>query len=166
MYVFAYLWCMEKDTELRKAYALGGLAAVMHMLEIVPLVILLSGLVARPFIPICVLVAFTTPITFYLYNAFAKQWCGPAAAASEAKPAITRHHAAALLVVGITLGLSTILGPLVLIPPCTPDAAGMGGVAASSPAVSLAQNATAGLPGGSFACLSNLTAATPIVSAC
>ena len=38
MYVFAYLWCQEeKGTELSKAYALGGLAAVMHMLEIVPL---------------------------------------------------------------------------------------------------------------------------------
>jgi hypothetical protein len=83
---------------------------------------LLSGLTERPYIPICVLVAFTTPITFYLYDKFAKQWAGPALPASNAKPAIAKRPAIILLVVGIALGLTTILGPQLLIPYCTPEA--------------------------------------------
>jgi hypothetical protein len=50
------------------AYQFALIGAIFHMLEIGPLVILLSGLVARPFIPICILVAFTTPITFWFYS--------------------------------------------------------------------------------------------------
>ncbi len=34
--------------------------------------ILLAGLVDRPYIPICIVVAITTPITFYLYGMMAK----------------------------------------------------------------------------------------------
>lgn len=37
LYVFGYLWYTEKDAELKHAYGLGGIAAFMHMLEIVPL---------------------------------------------------------------------------------------------------------------------------------
>lgn len=37
LYTFGYLWYKEKDPALKKVYWTGGIAAFMHMLEIVPL---------------------------------------------------------------------------------------------------------------------------------
>eukprot|EP00884_Botryococcus_braunii_P007516 jgi/Botrbrau1/16766/Bobra.150_2s0002.1 len=56
------------DKSVQEAYKLALIGAALHMLEIGPLVLLLSGLVPRPFIPISVLVAFTTPITMWFYS--------------------------------------------------------------------------------------------------
>jgi hypothetical protein len=37
LYVFGYLWYTEQNPDLKQAYRIGGIAAFMHMLEIVPL---------------------------------------------------------------------------------------------------------------------------------
>jgi len=83
--------------------------------------VLLSGLTPRPYLPICILVAFTTPITFYLYALFAKHW---ASLDGEKKP-IAKHPATVLLIVGVILGLTNILGPIAAIPRCKPVPAGV-----------------------------------------
>ena len=69
MYTFTYLFITTDKKEapaMKRTYLYGALSAFMHMSEIGPLVILLSGLVSRPFIPICVVVALTTPLTVYM----------------------------------------------------------------------------------------------------
>ncbi len=53
---------------MQSAYFFALVGAICHMLEIGPLVLLLSGIIPRPFIPISILVAFTTPITFWFYT--------------------------------------------------------------------------------------------------
>ena len=53
---------------MQEAYLFSFLGSIFHMLEIGPLVILLVGIVSRPFIPISLLVSVTTPITFWLYR--------------------------------------------------------------------------------------------------
>ena len=44
-------------------YLWGFLGAILHMLEILPLVALLLGLFTLPAIPICALIAITQPLT-------------------------------------------------------------------------------------------------------
>ncbi len=80
--------------------------------------VLLVGVVDRPFIPVSVIVALTTPITFYLYGRMAQLWTGAAAADAEQKPAVSKGASIRLLAAGVALGLATILGPLALIPAC------------------------------------------------
>ena len=91
---------------------------------------LLTGIVPRPYIPICVIVAFTTPITFYLYTRFAKEWSGPALGPTTNKAPIPAGKAKVLLAAGIVLGLSQILLPIVVIPACSGEPVLAEGVAA------------------------------------
>ena len=78
-------------------------------------VVLLSGVVALPFIPIWVLVAFTKPITFYFYTLFAKQWATAIASKVDAKAkSATGVLSVRLLMLSILLRLAGIIGPMVV----------------------------------------------------
>ena len=49
-------------------YRWGFIGAILHMLEILPLVTLLLGLFTLPAIPICALIAITQPLTCAPYD--------------------------------------------------------------------------------------------------
>jgi quinol monooxygenase YgiN len=115
----------------KKKYILFGfIASIGHMLEILPLVSLLIGLVPVPSTPGCLLISFTTPITFWFYSRMVDGFDASGdddLVSSQAKDGrAAQNHAlplkqvAKLVAIALVCAVATIIGPAELISVCPP----------------------------------------------
>lgn len=77
VFLMTYHFLVRKDStdpKVLAVYRWGFYGAIAHMLEILPLVSLLVGLVTLPSIAGSILIAVSEPLTFYFYYMFALEW--------------------------------------------------------------------------------------------
>eukprot|EP00877_Chromochloris_zofingiensis_P001693 jgi/Chrzof1/11524/UNPLg00458.t1 len=86
IFVFIWLYISESLPPMKELYKWGMFGAMCHMLEIFPLILLLSGLTPRPSFWISLLVAATSPLTFIFYK-----YAANAATAAKPNKALLLH---------------------------------------------------------------------------
>ncbi|CAL5228542.1 g11696 [Coccomyxa viridis] len=121
--VWSRLWILS-DARKRKYVFWGWLGALLHMSEILPLAALLIGVVHTPNIPACLLIAITTPITFWSYGKMVQLWqssgdpdlVSPSQGSKSAAATVPTYL---LMIIGaMILSAILLLGPTALIPKC------------------------------------------------